>query len=249
MKKMSSLSLKLMLVLGLLVSLLSGCGAPNVKETYPLESVNRDGSSTSYVYRAVNTSVPEVASALISEKKPDQASPESTERMFLVYGSKYYHLQQDPKNTSDTLIEISSKEYVKRNYSSSFLQGYLASSLLRDLFDSLGRGGNYRGYTSKDIYKPSQGNYHKPTDADKKISPPLTVERKGNIFRRGKDSDSSSVGSNGSWFNRDSGSSKDKKGKIERKKGGSSSSGWFDSPKIKKPKTRKGTGSIFKRRR
>lgn len=242
-----------MLVVGLLASLLSGCGAPNVKETYPLESITRDGSSTSSVYRAVNTTVPEVASALISEKKPNQASPEDNERMFLVYGNDYYHLQQDPNKTSDTLIEVSSKEYVQRNYSSSFLQGYLTASLLGDLFDSLGRAGNYRGYTSKDVYKPSQGDYHKPTAADKKISPPLTVDRKGSIFRRGTDSssDSSKVGSSGSWFNRDSSSSTDsnKKGKIERKKDSSSSSGWFDSPKKTKPKTRKGTGSLFKRRR
>ena len=72
---------------------------------------------------------------------PDQSSPEDTERMFLVYGDEYYHLQQDPQKPADTLIEIDSKEYVQRNYDSSFLQGYLTAVLIGNLFDSMGGGG------------------------------------------------------------------------------------------------------------
>ena len=127
-------------MLSLLVSLLSGCGAPNIKDTYPLESVNRDGNATSYVYRAADKSVPDVAGELIAANTPDQSSPEDTERMFLVYGDEYYHLRQDPQKPTDTLIEIDSKEYVQRNYDSSFLQGYLTAVLIGNLFDSMGGG-------------------------------------------------------------------------------------------------------------
>ncbi|EGG38534.1 DUF4247 domain-containing protein [Paenibacillus sp. HGF5] len=242
MKERSFLSVKIILVLSLFVSLLSGCGAPNIKDTYPLESVNRDGNATSYVYRAADKSVPEVAGELMAANTPDQSSPEDTERMFLVYGDEYYHLQQDPQKPADTLIEIDSKEYVQRNYDSSFLQGYLTAVLIGNLFDSMG-GGGYRGYTSKDVYKPAQGNYKKPTSQDKKIAPPLTVDRSGKITRRGQDT----VGTGGSLFRRNPDSSGDR-GSIKR---GESGGSLFDSPKksYKKPKTRIGSGKISRRGR
>lgn len=243
MKERSFLTIKWLLVLSLFVSLLSGCGAPSITDTYPLESVNQDGNATSYVYRAADKSVPEVADELMEAGTPDESSPVDAERMFLVYGDEYYHLQQDPEKSTDTLIEINSKEYVQRNYDSSFLQGYLTAVLIGNLFDSFGGGGSYRGYTNKDVYKPREGTFRKPTSQDKKVAPPLTVDRSGKITRRGQDT----VGTGGGLFQRnpDSGQSR---GSIERGKSGDSV---FDSPKrsYKKPKTRIGSGKIMRRGR
>ncbi|CAH1190945.1 MULTISPECIES: DUF4247 domain-containing protein [Paenibacillus] len=245
MKKRTAYGLKLMLVLSLLMSLLSACGAPSVQDTYPLESVSGSGNSTSYVYRAADRTVPEVAEELSDQRKPDQISAVNDERMFLVYSDQYYHLQQDPNKKEDTLIEVDSKEYVRQNYDSSFLQGYLTATLLGNLFDALGGSGSsgkYRGYTSKDTYKPNAGSYRTPTSNDKKAAPPITVERKGSITRRGGDTDTS-VGSGGGLFSR---KKEPSTGTVERNKSG----GWFDSPKssYKKPKTRVGGGKIKRRR-
>lgn len=247
MKQRSLLSIKIMLVLSFLVSLLSGCGVPDVKQSYPLESVNRDGNATSYVYRAANKSVPVVAKELSEENAPDDMSKESEERMFLVYGDDIYHLQQDPAKPEDTLIEIDSKEYVSRNYDSSFLKGYLTAVIISDLFDSLGGryNGGYRGYTSKDVYKPKEGTYRKPTTDDKKMAPPLTVDRSGKISRRGK----GTVGSGGNIFKREP-STDQSRGSIKRGESGDSG-GIFGSPKrsYTKPKTRFGSGKIGRRGR
>lgn len=249
MKKRLAHGLKLMLVLSLVMSLLSACGAaPSVQENYPLESVSGSGQSTSYVYRAADRTVPEVAQELSDQRKPDQISAESTERMFLVYSDQYYHLQQDPKKPEDTLVEVDSKEYVRQNYSSSFLQGYLTATLIGNLFDTFGgRGsGNYRGYTERDTYKPSAGSYRAPTSNDKKLAPPLTVERKGSITRRGSDKDTS-VGSGGGLFDR---KKEQSRGSIDRNKSSGGLGGLFDTPKksYKKPKTRVGGGRIMRRR-
>ncbi|MCJ8012492.1 DUF4247 domain-containing protein [Paenibacillus sp. KQZ6P-2] len=243
-------SLKILLVISLIMSLLTGCGigSPNVKDTYPLESVNRDGSSTSYVYRATDKTVPEVAKQLSDEKKPDQMSQEDPEHMFLVYGNEYYHLQKDPNKDSDTLIEVDSQEYVQKNYDSSFLKGYLTASLIGQLFDSFGGGhGGYRGYSSRDIYQPKQGSYHSPTANDKKIAPPLTTQKKGSINRRGTKSSDTRVGSGDNIFERNTNSSNSSKGSISR--GGSGSGSMFDKPKssYSKPKTRSGSGSVSRR--
>lgn len=171
MEKRLAHGLKLMLVLSLVMSLLSACGAPSVQDTYPLESVSGSGNTTSYVYRAADRTVPEVARELSEQRKPDQISAENTERMFLVYQDQYYHLQQDPNKAEDTLVEVDSKEYVRQNYDSSFLQGYLTATLIGNLFDSFGgRGsGTYRGYTNKDTYKPREGSYRTPTSSDKRL--------------------------------------------------------------------------------
>jgi hypothetical protein len=236
-----------LVVLSLMVSLLSGCGSGNLTESYPLESVNKDGNATSYVYKAEGKTVPEVAVELTEKSKPDQISAEDTERMFLVYSNEWYHIQKDPENSENTLIEVDSKEYVQKNYDSSFLQGYITASIIGNLFDSIGRSGTYRGYSSKDVYKPNQGSYRQPTASDKKIVPPLTVEKKGLITRRGNTSSSSSTNrSDDSVLNRGSNSTK---GSISR--GSDSGSGIFGSSKksISKPKTRSGSGKISRRSR
>lgn len=50
--------------------------------------------------------------------------------------------------------------------------------MLDALFDSLRGSGSYRGYSSRDVYRPSQGQYRAPTVQEKKAIPPITVERK-----------------------------------------------------------------------
>ncbi|CAM2779607.1 DUF4247 domain-containing protein [Paenibacillus sediminis] len=247
MKKRSLFALKIAIIFSLVLSLLSGCGSPDVKDTYPLESVNKDGSSTSYVYRAANKNVPEVASELANQKEPEQISKQDSDRMFLVYKDEMINVQKDPKNPNDALIEVDSIQYVKNNYDSSFLQGYLTATLIGHLFDGLGSLGKYRGYSSADVYKPKT-QYHIPTDNDKKLIPPMTVERKGLITRRGMNSDSSSdrVGSGGSIFSKGNTS----KGTISRDKDSSKSS-IFGSPKrsYSIPKTKSGFGKISRRGR
>ncbi|WP_042166249.1 DUF4247 domain-containing protein [Paenibacillus gorillae] len=240
--------IKVLLLLSFIVPMLAACAiSDTVKEQYPLESVNGSGSSTSYVYRAENQTVPEVATQLIEKKKPQEKSKESTDRMFLVYSDEIIHIQQAPDAPEDTLIEVDSKEYVRQNYNMSFLEGYLLASLIGDLFDN-GRYGNggYRGYSSKDVYKP-QGTYRKPSDQDVKKAPPMTVDRTGTIFKRSKNADSTVMGGKkGS-----SGSSSGSKGTIITgdKKGSSGKKGTvFTKPKKTYPKVRSGSGRISRRR-
>lgn len=238
-------SIKIILLISLIVPMLAACAiSDTVKEQYPLESVNGSGSQTSYVYRAADQTVPEVARQLIDKKKPEQQSAESTERMFLVYSNEVIHLQQADDDPADTLIEVDSKEYVQNNYSSSFLQGYLLASVLDDLFDHGRYGkGSYRGYSQKDVYKP-KSTYHVPTDQDVKKAPPMTVNRTGQIFKRSKNADSTAVGT---------GSGKSSSGKTGRVVTGGSSydsskKSVFTKPKRTAPKIRMGSGRISRRR-
>ncbi|OPA74619.1 hypothetical protein BVG16_22920 [Paenibacillus selenitireducens] len=236
-------AIKSILIVALMASVLSGCGSPKVSDTYPLESVNKDGAETSYVYRAEGKTVPVVATELKDQRKPKEISKEDPDHMFLVYSDEWIHVMKDEKKPEDSLIEVDSKAYVQRNYNPSFLEAYVIGSIVGNLFDSFGgkRYGDYRGYSSSDTYKPSK-KYHAPTASEKKAIPPMTVDRTGSIFKRGSTSGTSKSDDGGLF------SKKKSSGSITKNKG--STSGSFFSPsKSKVPRTKSGTGKIFKRSR
>ncbi|MBC6971326.1 DUF4247 domain-containing protein [Bacillus sp. Xin] len=240
---------------------LSGCQSEkSIQDRYPLESVAKDGKQESYVYRAANRSVPEVAKELIDEKKPKQVSKEDENQMFLVYSDKLYNLQKDKEKPSDTLIEISNKEYVRQNYQPSFLQGYIMASILNDIFDSRkSYHGDYRGYTDRKNHKPVIPD-RPPTKEEKQTPPPITKQGKGSIIKRSdKIEPKPSVGDQGSIIEKGTKTvppSTEKKGKITKSPGGSSGSDVKPKSSIKSPprntsppKTRVGgSGKITKRR-
>lgn len=200
MKQRLSLFLKLFVSLGLAVSLLSGCGVQSVSASYPLESITQNGAQSSKVYRAAGKTVPQVAQELSEQRTPQEMSKEDPDRMFLVYSDEWYHLQKDPQKPDDTLVEVDSKEFVRQNYNPSFLEGFLLASVLNNLLDSHRTyPGNYRGYSTRNIYQPAT-DYHVPTASEKKAVPPLTVQGKGSIFKRSDRSANgagSSIGSGG----------------------------------------------------
>lgn len=253
--------MKAMLVVSLMASVLAGCGGQSVSSTYPLESIVEKNGETSHVYRAENKTVPVVAKKLADQKTPKEISKEDNDHMFLVYSDEWYHLQKDPKKPEDTLIEVDNQKFVQQNYSSSFLQGYITATIINGLFD-LAKGysgsGSYRGYGSKDTYKPTVV-YHTPTKQEKKATPPITTSGSGSIIKRSSSADTSSKSSSGSIFKKsDSTSSSSSSGKIIRNSSDSSyssssssksSSSIFSRPKSNSPpKTSKGFGSLKRRR-
>lgn len=251
--------MKAVLVVSLMASVLAGCGGQSVGSTYPLESITDNGGQSSRVYRAENKTVPVVAQELADQKKPKEISKEDADHMFLVYSDEWYHLQKDPNKPEDTLIEVDNKKFVQENYSSSFLQGYITASIINGLFDlAKGYSGSYRGYGSKNTYKPTVV-YHQPTKQEKKAYPPITKPGSGSIFKRSSTADSSySKSSGGSIFKKSDYSSSSSSGKIIRNSSDSyysssssskSSSSIFSRPKSNSPpKTSKGFGSLKRRR-
>jgi len=238
-------SIKYLLLLSFIVPLLTACAVSDtVKDQYPLESVNGSGNQTSYVYRAENRSVPDVAADLIKQRDPKQQSDVSTERMFLVYSDEIIHLQQAPDKPADTLIEIDSTEYVRQNYSSGFLEGYLIASVLDDLFDKGKYGsGKYRGYSSKDKYKPNT-TYRVPTVEDKKLAPPVTVNRSGTVFKRSKDANATADSNKNSITTKPSTKGKIIKNNDQKSK----SSSVYTKPRTSRPSVKVGKSRITRRR-
>lgn len=167
----------LLVVAGYALSGCQGGQTKSIQDRYPLESVAKEGKQESYVYRAANRSVPEVAKELINEREPKQASKEDENQMFLVYSDKIYNLQKDKEKPSDTLIEISNKEFVRQNYQPSFLQGYIMGSILNDIFGSK----DHHPVITEDIMTDKIINqlFQKDHLQKKKRKPHLQLRRKG----------------------------------------------------------------------
>jgi hypothetical protein len=171
--------------------MLSGFGDASsyVKDNYSLVDVQGQGKNTAKIYSVEGKDVPTVANELALEETPKEKSKESKDQMFLAYTSKIINLQKDPNNGSNTLVEINSIENAKKNYDSSFLEGYIAASVLQQLLGSSwvngNRGGSdYKGYTTTQRYD-DYGKYQEPAPKKKvpaKSTPaPTTTNRQGSF--------------------------------------------------------------------
>ncbi|GIP38017.1 hypothetical protein J31TS4_12970 [Paenibacillus sp. J31TS4] len=248
----------------LVFTLLVGCSDAGsyVKEHYPLTDVQGSGKDISKIYLVEGKNVPQVAKEIASSEKPKEVSEDSNDRMFLLYTDKLINLQKDPEDDSNTLVEVSTVEYVKNHYDNSFLEGYLTASLLQSLFGSGGgffgggsSGKTYRGYSSDT--KNYSGRGDPSTDSSSKTKTPATTDRTGSFNTKPGSSDSGSssstapkAGSSGSFNTKpstgsSSSSSKSSSSSSARKSDGSSPS--YKS-KTTAPKTSSRSGSFSKRR-
>ena len=180
----------------LAVSVMSaGCGMDNaaqfVKEQYSLENVAGQGSSMQKVYRAENRKVSEVAAEIAEQSQPDEMSKSSEERMFLVYPDTIVQVQRDPEKTEDVLVEVDTKQFVRENYDPSFLEGFLAASLITSMFGSNWRTMPHGGYYGYGHYKSRYGNgaYIPRTPAATTpnkgyVRPPTTRKGTGRVIRK-----------------------------------------------------------------
>ncbi|MGZ4164441.1 MAG: DUF4247 domain-containing protein [Tumebacillaceae bacterium] len=186
--------------------LLTGCGMDTashyVKDQYQFESVDGAGSQQQKIYRAANQTVPDTANQIAGQNKPDEMSAKNDENMFLVYPDSVIHVQQDPDKKEDALVEVDTKEYVKQHYDPSFLEGYLAASLISNMFGSNWRSiphGDYRGYNDYKYRYPSgssgsktpSGSYKAPTTPNSGssggfVKPPSSSKGSGKVIRRKK---------------------------------------------------------------
>ncbi|MFB6364769.1 DUF4247 domain-containing protein [Paenibacillus elgii] len=182
----------------LVFTLLAACGdAGNyVKDNYSLIDVQGQGKSTAKIYSVAGKNVPTVAKEIADKEKPTEMSKDSEERMFLVYDNKIINVQKDINTEGNTLVEVDSIQYAKENYNSSFLQGYVAATLLQSLFgggwfnNSRGSDSDYKGYTSSKRYNdygkyqstpyPGSAGYTGSTNSTNKPQP-STSGRKGSF--------------------------------------------------------------------
>lgn len=239
-----------LLVLMLVFSLLTACtdAGRYIKDTYPLISADGSGSSLSKVYAIEGKTIPVVAAELSSKEKPIEQSEPSEEQMFLLYNDKVINIQKDPTDNNRTLVQVDSIQYVEKHYDSSFLQTYLAISLLHSVFDddwfATRKSTTYKGYSKTPTFSANNSK-SMPADSFDKDKKPTTSEKTGAFSSRGK----TSTKNNKSTSSSNIGSSKSGSSSTNRKNDGSTPNRVTTSTKSSKskPSTSSKSGS-FKRR-
>lgn len=223
---------------------LTACGdAGNyIKQNYSLIDVQGQGKSTAKIYSVDGKDVPTVAKEIAEQEKPEEISKESAEQMFLVYNNKIVNVQKDTENEGNTLVQVDSIEYAKEHYDSSFLEGYIAATMLQSLFGSgwSNRGTDYRGYTSTKTYTDSSKNAGTVGKSETKQTP-TTSSRTGSFTTSG------SAGKSSGSVSKPSGSTSKSSSSSSIRKNDGSTPSFKSSSKSTRPKTSSRSGS-FRRR-
>jgi ABC-type glycerol-3-phosphate transport system substrate-binding protein len=152
--------LKKMTILIIAVSmLLAGCG--DIKDTigdqYQYEDVvYDDANSVTRIYRTSGTSVEKVAKELNEKHPAKEISKEDPERMLLMYEDDLVQVIKDPDQPQDVIVEVSEREFVRRNADRSMLETYFTLAILMNFLNYsrssayYGSGGGYYGYIDMD---------------------------------------------------------------------------------------------------
>ncbi|MBC9785002.1 DUF4247 domain-containing protein [Heliobacterium chlorum] len=183
--------------------LLTGCGqqkaADFISQHYSLEAAQQDGTgSSSKTYRAAQTPVGEVATAIVSAEKPNEQSAYNDDKMVLLYNNNsIITVTKDANLPQDSLVNVSSVQFVKEHTSSGFWQGYLLGNTLERIFGSSPSPYSTPSYTPNNSYPfPTKSSvYGTSSDSSKgKIDgttvKPTTSSGTGTVTRKSTDTTS-----------------------------------------------------------
>ncbi|WP_186578383.1 DUF4247 domain-containing protein [Aquibacillus kalidii] len=99
-----------------------------------LETVKGE-NNIAIVYATNKFTVSELVSTLTSTVEPKQQSELIDNQQVLIYPDHFVTIKQSEEDPDSTLIEVASDQFVRDNYSPSFLQTYFALKILDDVLD------------------------------------------------------------------------------------------------------------------
>ncbi|AQQ52009.1 DUF4247 domain-containing protein [Planococcus lenghuensis] len=128
---------KLGLALIIMTLLLAGCGAASfIEDQYALVDIVTDAQGEeSRVYRAPDSTIAAVVAEIDSQLPAEQISEEIDGKVVMIYEDRIIQVMEDVSGTGDTLIEVSTEEFVENNYGTNFFLIYGLASLADDFFD------------------------------------------------------------------------------------------------------------------
>ena len=227
--------LTILSILFCFVFLLSGCGQTldkYIADNYTLIDAQGDTSSgLQKVYRAKSMSISQVVDKISSQQAPKEKSEVIDDKAVLVYSDNIITVKRDDNNDQDSLIYLSSYQFVQNNTDSGFWKGYLTATILNNLFDIHRKQAPPYPSTDSSKYRApwdyqgsSAGDIKKP---DNSIKKPSTLNGLGSVIRKSPDSSKEKSSYNSNSYNSSKGT-----GSV-----------------ISKPRTSTGSGSVIRRSR
>ncbi|MBT2216580.1 DUF4247 domain-containing protein [Virgibacillus dakarensis] len=135
-----------------------------------MDVVSGEGNQHAEIYATKRFALSELATVLIDAMEPEKASEVKDNQQIFIYPDHFVTLKESEEDDNVLLIEVAEDEFVRRNYSPSFLGTYFTFRLLDSLFgnnwsnrraETCRAGDCYGGYTGKGYYpdgKPKRGN-------------------------------------------------------------------------------------------
>ncbi len=110
--------------------------AEYIDTNYILQDVvtGQSGSNDiSEIYLAENKSIDEVSKELQDHEKPREISEKVNNKQVLIYQDVFISLTLSEDNQDDTMVEISSYDFVRNNYHPNYFNGLFALWILDDI--------------------------------------------------------------------------------------------------------------------
>ncbi|WP_229683029.1 DUF4247 domain-containing protein [Virgibacillus oceani] len=133
-----------------------------------MDVVSGEGNQSAEIYATTRFELSELEAVLSSAIGPEKVSEVKDNQQILIYPDEFVTLKVSPDDSKVLLIEVAKDEFVRRNYSPSFLSTYFAIRFLDEVLDvddwgkrraKECRSGNcYGGYTGKGYGTPKRGD-------------------------------------------------------------------------------------------
>ncbi|WP_101844649.1 DUF4247 domain-containing protein [Halobacillus sp. Marseille-P3879] len=107
-----------------------------LSDSFPLLDTVETDEGNSEIFMTQELTLPEVAEELERKIEPEEVSDREEGKQVLIYPDEFVILQESEEEPGLILIELSSDEFVRNNYSPNFFQGLLAYSLLNRMLGS-----------------------------------------------------------------------------------------------------------------
>ncbi|ASN07341.1 DUF4247 domain-containing protein [Virgibacillus necropolis] len=139
-----------------------------IEANFPLMDVVQADSNSAEIYATKRFELSELASVLTETIEPDEKSEVKDNQQIFIYPDEFVTLKVSEDDNDALIIEVAEDEFVRRNYSPSFLGTYFAFRLLDNVFgvndwnrrrSQECRSGNcYGGYTGGGYGTPNRGD-------------------------------------------------------------------------------------------
>ncbi|WP_121615143.1 DUF4247 domain-containing protein [Virgibacillus halodenitrificans] len=138
-----------------------------IEAHFPLIDVVNGDTYDAEVFATKRFNREEIVSLLASVIEPREISEEKDQQQIMVYEDDFVTVKPSEDDSSVMVIEVASKEFVRNNYSPSFLSTYFTYRLLDSMLgnnwsDRRSRecqnGGCYGGYSGGAYGAPKRGN-------------------------------------------------------------------------------------------
>ncbi|AVQ99636.1 DUF4247 domain-containing protein [Oceanobacillus iheyensis] len=138
-----------------------------VEEHFPLLDVVNGDTYEAEIFATQRFTKEELVSLFSSAIEPENVSEEKDNQQIMVYPNDFVTLKHSESDDNVILIEVASEEFVRNNYSPSFLQTYFTYRLLDSFLGngwsnrrarSCQSGDCYGGYKSGSYGAPSRGS-------------------------------------------------------------------------------------------